>query len=1487
VQGLRVNLFNFKNSFCHYYKVLIFIFSLGLLSCGGGSSGELPSTPSPDKAGPVILGISPTLNEIDVIATGTRITVVFDEPLNEKLFFTINVVIEELNNAGEVIPGTELALDSIRPFSYQQKTNTLTIRPTAGGLKPQKNYQITLQDFEDMVGNIMVVYKSAFSTSKSPTATINPVDGSVPVSRGDVITVEFSEVMDEASLKSGFILTETLPNATSDTVYKFTDNNSVLSLNHLIVDNKSIATYSLINPSTQAIKLFAPSTTYKVNLSPTITEFAADLKGNPLAALSSSFTTGVSDQTGTPPAAPGIVTVVSEVEPQSASIFMNTINWPTEIAKGYNLYVSINGGSFTQIAATVSPLTQSGFIHIPVSLGTRYIYAVTAMDLVNNQYGPESTFSLSTVVIPSAPLPTTLTAIAGPTTNVADGLVKLTWDTVTGISYNLYVSTNRAQFLILSSNMLATGAQLQYSYTPAIDTIYSYAVTLINSNGTESSRKVSVEIVPFGAPANVTTLAGDKQITVTWPQWVNVPGLSYDVSVKIGAAATFIPISTGNTIGSFIHGNGLVGSANPPLVSGETYIYRVNAISKVGSDVRISSSKDSVAQTLLAPPVAPTILSTTAGDGIIDIKWATVANTNEYRIYEKNVNTNNFTFIKSQIETTIKLLASNNISHSYQISAVSNNVEGLPATTTSVKPMLSGAKLSAWNHSCAITVGALWCWGDNKYGQLGIGKTSHSEKQTEVSTPLIGRIGSSWIAVATGTNHTCGIRNTGEMYCWGDGRYGGLGNTSGVSTNVPTIVSKPLALGAINVNWIKVEANDFSTCAIHSTATVIGQLYCWGNNYQNILAVTGTAATQTKVFNPEIVLHGVDLTDNWIEIDLGSEHICGLRQVSNGTTAWCWGARRRAATGDNPTDKVTARLLEPTQVVSTVGAVLPDTDWASLATGKYHTCGVRGNSNSLWCWGANILGQIGNKAPTLGNGFYYAPIRESTGASDWIKVFANNQQTCGLKKSGAISCWGDGAYGKAGNGDIFAGFSPTPFLGTSDWSDIATGIDHTCARHLQNSISPGGVACWGNADRYKLGTSSSSSPVPKQVGIDTDWYDIVANTTNHFFGGATTVALKGSALTHGLYSWGNEKFKLYNTGDFYKQQPILISNIYTWKEINSGNFNVCGIQSDNSLWCWGQNLLSTKPVSQDPRPVKISTDSWLHVDPGFSHSCAIKSDSSLWCWGDGRVGQLGGGDNATTSTPNVPVKGLMIQVVNPKTTPTTWVSVSAGYDVSCAIDNINDLYCWGYNFNGQLGIGVDGTGANGVPSTSIPKLVTKPTGVTKWLAISVGSRVTCGLTDNGNQNLYCWGSNSAGTIGSLTASVTNQSSPIAVDSVASITSASRPWLEVDVTDGHTCARKNDSSSGISSEGSLWCWGYNNEGQMGNGTIDLDVVNSRATNSVPKQINAGIFWKKFSAGIEYNCAIKSDRTLWCWGTNRVGQLGTNNAWSLEPKPLTFP
>ena len=234
-----------------------------------------------------------------------------------------------------------------------------------------------------------------------------------------------------------------------------------------------------------------------------------------------------------------------------------------------------------------------------------------------------------------------------------------------------------------------------------------------------------------------------------------------------------------------------------------------------------------------------------------------------------------------------------------------------------------------------------------------------------------------------------------------------------------------------------------------------------------------------------------------------------------------------------------------------------------------------------------------------------------------------------------------------------------------------------------------------------------------------------------------------------LYCWG----ALVGDGtEFPKTTPTKIGTD-KWLNFSAGNYHKCGIKEDNFLYCWGENTeghlgIGTSGINEKKNePTKVGTDEWLEVECGSSHTCGIKkSDNKLYCWGYNRTGQLGIG---SLENKNIPTK----------VSDEVWYDFNVGREHSCGLNSSKSLYCWGRNDYGQLG---DGTGGEEIGNSENNKSVPTLIDSNSWTIFTLGGYHTCSQKE-GEKELYCWGNNDSGQVGTGTCDSLNRASPVRVE----------------------------------------------------------------------------------------------------------------------------
>ena len=319
--------------------------------------------------------------------------------------------------------------------------------------------------------------------------------------------------------------------------------------------------------------------------------------------------------------------------------------------------------------------------------------------------------------------------------------------------------------------------------------------------------------------------------------------------------------------------------------------------------------------------------------------------------------------------------------------------------------------------------------------------------------------------------------------------------------------------------------------------------------------------------------------------------------------------------------------------------------------------------------------------------------------------------------------------------------------------------------------------------------------------------------------------------------------------------PVRVSTRTDWLQVSAGTDHTCAVAADHSLWCWGSNDfgqlgVSTHFETSTPTPVpQRVTGSWTSVSAGDIETCAVKIGGTAWCWGSDEDGALGDGVDGTDHDAPVQVSGSG-----------TWTSVSAGEDSACGLKTGGILWCWGDNNDGQLASAAD----NGMNAAHAPGQV----GSATWSQVSMGEDFACAVRSD--STAWCWGVNRQGQLGNATNNGTFTANP----TPAKVGSAD-DWSSLSAGGFHTCGRESD--------GTVSCWGWNFYGEVGN---TLNNGGFGSANPTPAVVGDSTM-TAVTAGGSHSCGLRG-ATAFCWGDNDEGELGNaTNLHTGNPNPTPLP
>ena len=345
-------------------------------------------------------------------------------------------------------------------------------------------------------------------------------------------------------------------------------------------------------------------------------------------------------------------------------------------------------------------------------------------------------------------------------------------------------------------------------------------------------------------------------------------------------------------------------------------------------------------------------------------------------------------------------------------------------------------------HACGIVPGGgLRCWGANDWYQVGVGRVGDRRYPRP---PRGARF--STIAVTGGENHSCAVTAAHRLRCWGRNVEGQLGTGDVAANPVPGPVGGP------RPRYVAIAAGMDHTCAL----TAAGIVRCWGANAQGAL---GDGTTEPRNL-PTLV---TGLTGRQAQIGVGYQYSCALSRQG---AVRCWGRNGNGRLGDGSVQSSTVP----------VGVLGLQADVAGLSVGINHACAVDGAGQG-WCWGGNDLGQIGNgvissdpvTAPVMVEGLP-APVQAIEGGGGHSCAIAGAE--------GAVYCWGWNLMGQLGDGSTTDSATPVAVTGLPGAAvALALGDLFSCAL-----LADQRAFCWGSNDRGQLGTgTTNASNVPQPV----------------------------------------------------------------------------------------------------------------------------------------------------------------------------------------------------------------------------------------------------------------------------------------------------------------------------------------------------------------------------------------------------------------------
>ena len=665
----------------------------------------------------------------------------------------------------------------------------------------------------------------------------------------------------------------------------------------------------------------------------------------------------------------------------------------------------------------------------------------------------------------------------------------------------------------------------------------------------------------------------------------------------------------------------------------------------------------------------------------------------------------------------------------------------------------------------------------------------------------------SWVEISAGSSHFLALNAAGELYAWGQNNFGQLGLGDVTPRTVPTLIPDAALSGD---GWMSVSAGNSHTLALRDN----GQLYAWGNNASGRLGLgfgNGAQSSPTAVPSP---VGG----ETWTEISAGDAHSLA---ILNDGTLWAWGNNLNGRLGFGFAGN---NFTSPTEVTASVSG----SAWTTVSVGTSHTLALRDNGQ-LYAWGHNANGRLG--IGVAGNNFP-APtaVPSPVGGETWTEISAGDAHSLAILSDGTLWAWGNNVNGRLGVGGVAQRLVPTMVVTAgvsgSEWVAVSAGATYTIAVR-----DNGELYVWGNNAAGQLGLGDVAQRLtPTRLVLP----EVVVAPVGPIISAGSNHTLAISADGH-LFGWGLGSL----TGEganASRNTPTLVDDNSLWVAIDAGPFHSLAINAAGELYAWGQNgsgQLGDGTNIGRGVPIRVgSASNWVEVSAGRFHSLALTADGELYAWGHNVQGQLG---NATSANANTP------QRVG---AATNWVAISAGSGHlnagghSFALTTDGDLYAWGRNDQGQLGLGDN-------DDRDVPVRIDSNN---EWVYISAGFRHTLAISTDGE--LFAWGNNFRSQLGNNMGGNSNVPVHIGTDS---------NWAAVSAGGLHSLA--------INDNGELFAWGFNDQGQIGDGFGGPFVIRG-----APFRIGTASNWTAISAGELTSFAVNDLGQSFAWGLNESGQIG---------------
>ncbi|MFA6866250.1 MAG: hypothetical protein WCR54_01905, partial [Clostridia bacterium] len=440
-----------------------------------------------------------------------------------------------------------------------------------------------------------------------------------------------------------------------------------------------------------------------------------------------------------------------------------------------------------------------------------------------------------------------------------------------------------------------------------------------------------------------------------------------------------------------------------------------------------------------------------------------------------------------------------------------------------------------------------------------------------------------------------------------------------------------------------------------------------------------------------------------------------------------------------------------------------------------------------------------------------------------------------ISSNGELYSWGYNSCGQIGNNSIIDVNIPKHILISENIIKIACGSCHSCAITADNRLYT-----WGNNSDGQIDDNSyTNALVPKNIYLSGTKCAEIACGKNY------TLALTNN---NNYYAWGNNDYgQLGDKTTTCCKEPknIVMYGGVKFIKIACGETNSIAISTDNNLYVWGNNKESQLGNGNTynancPQNTTLKGIAISKIASGAAHALAVSNTGKLYSWGNNDNGQLG---DCTTQESNLPQQIIL--------SGEKFNKIAIGETHTIALSDEGELYAWGNNSNGQLGL-------NSNLSYDIPQYIDVPN--VKFSEVACGTDFSIALSNVGD--LYVWGKNDKRQLG--------DNSTVDVNAPKKLEFENVKFSKIACGDSHITA--------LSTTGEIYSWGDNTSGQVGVGTTET-------INLPQKLLVNGVTFIDIACRMQHSMAISSTGTIYAWGNNASGQIGDGNVANvLEPTPI---